>query len=54
MSKCVECDGEATEASGLCFYHAEELAVLLFDAAIECGYTREQAIRTARAAWEGA
>lgn len=54
MSKCEECEREATEPSGLCFACAEEFAVLLFDAAIECGYSREQAIRTSRAAWEGA
>jgi hypothetical protein len=35
MAKCKNCKSDATEASGLCFSCAEELACLLHEAALE-------------------
>jgi hypothetical protein len=51
MSTCKFCSREATEANGMCFDDAEEMAVLVHDATLEFGGTPEQAARNAQAAW---
>ena len=44
-------DREATEANGLCFDDAEELAALTYQAAIEVGLTQTLAVEAAQRSW---
>lgn len=48
------CSGQATEANGMCFMCAEEMAGLIFDAYEEFGQPPAAAAAAAQASWNGA